>query len=67
MASERGRIAFLLERDGPAATAAGVARTLRIYRRAVLARSGYAREYRRVLIEAYREFKRWLARRSRGE
>jgi len=60
MASERNRIEFLLRRDGFPATVAWVQRTARIYRRAVLARQGYGREYRRVLIEAYCEFKRWL-------
>jgi len=60
MASERDRIEFLLRRDGFPATVAWVRRTAWIYRRAVLARQGYGREYRRVLIEAYCEFKRWL-------
>lgn len=59
-ASEGGRIALLLERDGPAATVAWVRRTAQIYRRAVLRRDGYGREYRRVLIASYCEFKRWL-------
>lgn len=67
MASESGRIEFLLRRDGLAATVEWVQRTLRIYRCAVLGRQGYGREYRRVLIEAYCDFKRWLGRdRSRG-
>jgi len=60
MASESRRIGFLLHRDGFPATVAWVRRTMRIYRLAVLARRGYGREYRRVLIEAYCEFKRWL-------
>jgi len=60
MASERGRIEFLLRRDGLAATVEWVRRTTRIYRRAVLGRQGYGREYRHILIAAYCEFKRWL-------
>lgn len=61
MPSEHGRIEFLVRRDGAAAAAAWVRRTLQIYRRAVLSRDAYGREYRRVLIGAYCDFKRWLA------
>ena len=61
MAGERERIEFLVRRDGTAAAAAWVRRTLQIYRRAVLSRDPYGREYRRVLIGACCDFKRWLA------
>jgi hypothetical protein len=61
---ERERLAFLVERDGAEAAAEWVRRTMRIYRRALLAPGHFARapEYRRRFIEAYCEFKRWLAR-----
>ncbi len=60
ISSERGRIDFLLQRDGLPATIDWVRRTLDIYRSAVLVRQGYGREYRSRLIESYCEFKRWL-------
>ena len=62
--NEDGRIQFLLRRDGSAATIEWVARTLRIYRTAVLDVRHFASAgiYRRRYIEAYCTFKRWLAR-----
>lgn len=62
--SERQRLALLVERDGADAAAARARRTMRIYRRAVLARGHFARtvEYRRRFVEAYCELKRWIAR-----
>ena len=62
--SEERRIRFLVERDGMESTVAWVDRTMRIYRRAALDRHHHASadEYRRKFIEAYCEFKRWLAR-----
>jgi plasmid stabilization system protein ParE len=61
--SEQERIAFLLGRDGPEATAEWVRRTLRIYRRAVLTPGHFAGlpEFRRGFIESYCAFRRWLA------
>ena len=62
MSDERGRIEFLLRRDGPASTQAWIGRTLKIYRRAALNPHHYANtaEYRREFIQAYCDFKRWL-------
>ena len=62
MGEERGRIEFLVRRDGLMAAVAWVDRTMRIYRRAVLDKRHFAStsEYRRKFIEAYCEFKRWL-------
>lgn len=59
---EEGRIRFLLQRDGVAATIAWVQRTLRIYRAAVLDRGHFASSnvFRRRFIESYCDFKRWL-------
>ena len=64
---EDGRISLLLDRDGPEATEQWVRRTTVIYRRAVLARGHFARSayYRRRFIEAYCDFKGWLARSGR--
>jgi hypothetical protein len=61
--SERDRLAFLVRRDGAEAAAEWARRTLRIYRRALLTPRHFARapEYRRRFVEAYCEFKRWLA------
>jgi hypothetical protein len=61
--SEQARLAFLVQRDGALAAAEWARRTMRIYRRAVLAPGHFARapEYRRRFIEAYCEFKRWIA------
>jgi hypothetical protein len=61
--SERERLAFLVQRDGALAAAEWARRTMRIYRRALLAPGHFARapEYRRRFIEAYCEFKRWIA------
>ena len=61
--SEDGRIQFLLQRDGNAATVRWVGRTLRIYRAAVLDARHFASTdtYRRRYIRAYCAFKRWLA------
>lgn len=60
---EENRIRFLLQRDGPAATTAWVRRTLHIYRAAVLDKNHFASSngFRRRFIEAYCDFKRWLA------
>jgi hypothetical protein len=60
MASERGRIEFLLRRDGELATVEWVRRTLSIYRHALRDRSGYGVAFRRPLIEACCGFRRWL-------
>ncbi len=60
MASEDGRIAFLLQRDGLPATVAWVRRTLSIYRHALLNRSGYGGAFRRPLVQACCEFRHWL-------
>jgi hypothetical protein len=59
---ETARIAFLVERDGMAAAAEWVWRTLRIYRSSVLNHTHYAstNEYRRGFIESYLGFKHWL-------
>ncbi|HEX5463869.1 MAG TPA: hypothetical protein VFW88_04040 [Burkholderiales bacterium] len=61
---ERDRIAFLIERDGLAVTVEWVHRTMRLYRQAVLDRTGFARtdRYRRGFIQSYWDFKRWLGR-----
>jgi len=65
---EAARIAFLVDRDGSAAAAKGVKRTLRIYRTSVLNHAHFAssREYRRGYIEAYLGFKCWLARQEQA-
>ncbi len=60
MTIERGRIEFLLRRDGRASTIDWVRRTLQIYRGALLARDGYAREFRSTLIQSCVDFRRWL-------
>jgi hypothetical protein len=61
--SEEDRLAFLVRRDGAEAAARWARRTMQIYRRALLSPGHFAREaaYRRRYIEAYCEFKRWLA------
>lgn len=61
--SEHGRITFLLRRDGREATITWVVRTLGLYRRAVLAPGHFAGTpaYRRLFIQSYCDFKRWLA------
>ncbi|MGH9930210.1 MAG: hypothetical protein ACREA9_13440 [Pyrinomonadaceae bacterium] len=61
--SERERIDFLLRRDGPQMAVKWVTNTMRIYRSAVLNKRHFAStgEYRRKFIEAYCEFKHWLA------
>lgn len=60
---EAARIAFLLERDGDAATLVWVKRTLGIYRRAVLDPGHFAStaEYRRLFLASCADFRRWLA------
>ena len=58
MASELGRIEFLLRRDGLRATVEWVRRTLSIYR--LTLRTGYGISYRRPLIESCCDFRRWL-------
>jgi hypothetical protein len=65
MESESGRIAFLLRRDGEAATVEWVRRTLSIYRRALRDRAGYGGAFRRPLVESCRDFRRWLRQRGR--
>ncbi|HTN48821.1 MAG TPA: hypothetical protein VMK32_05270 [Burkholderiaceae bacterium] len=62
MASEHGRIGFLLQRDGAAATIEWVRRTLCIYRHALRDRAGYGGEFRRPIIESCCEFRHWLRR-----
>jgi hypothetical protein len=61
--SERERLAFVAQRDGALAAIEWARRTMRIYRRALLAPGHFARapEYRRRFIEAYCEFKHWIA------
>lgn len=63
MSDERGRIEFLLRRDGVVSTRAWVSRTLKIYRRAVLNVQHHAHTpgYRAEFIRAYCAFKHWLA------
>lgn len=63
---ERFRIAFLVARDGEAAAAAWVRRTLAIYRRAVLSPSHFAStpDYRRRFLATCADFRRWLAKRA---
>ena len=60
---EAGRIAFLMARDGELAARQWVARTLVIYRRAVLVPAHFAStpEYRRKFILSYLSFRRWLS------
>jgi hypothetical protein len=60
MINEQGRIEFLLQRDGIAATIEWVRRTLWIYRHALSGRGGYGHAYRRELIASCCDFKRWL-------
>lgn len=60
MASEHGRIEFLLQRDGTPATIEWVRRTLSIYCGALRRRDGYGSAYRRPLIQSCCEFRRWL-------
>jgi hypothetical protein len=62
MATEDGRIEFLLRRDGAPATVAWVRRTLSIYRHALRDRAGYGGAFRRPLVESCCEFRRWLRR-----
>lgn len=61
--SEQARIDFLVRRDGAAAAVEWTRRTMGIYRRAVLDKRHFAStgEYRRLFVESYCEFKRWLA------
>lgn len=61
---ESQRIAFLVDRDGLAVAVKWVQRTMRLYREAVLDRTGFARTdlYRRGFIQSYCDFKRWLGR-----
>jgi len=65
--TERMRIGFLVARDGEAAAAAWVRRTLAIYRRAVLDPRHFAStpDYRRRFLRSCADFRRWLARRAR--
>lgn len=65
MVSERGRIEFLLQRDGVPATINWVKRTLSIYRSALRSRRGYGAAYRRALIESCCDFRRWLRQEAR--
>ncbi|MDX1376854.1 MAG: hypothetical protein R3357_14910 [Burkholderiales bacterium] len=60
--SEAARIAFLLARDGFAATQAWVQRTRAIYRAALASPSSHAAmpEYRRRFEASVREFEAWL-------
>ncbi len=66
--SEAPRIAFLLQRDGIAATHEWVRRTIKIYRRAVLDKGdtnrqphfASTRDFRARFIRSYCEFKAWL-------
>lgn len=60
---ESGRIEFLLQRDGPAATRSWVERTLAIYREALRDPRHYANDpsYKPLFERAIREFEEWLA------
>jgi len=62
-AVEKGRIEFLVQRDGLAAATQWVRRTLGIYRRAVLDPRHHAstQEYRAKFIQSYCSFKSWLS------
>jgi len=62
---EGARIAFLLQRDGDAATRDWVQRTLAIYRRAVFRRGHFAASaaFRRSYLLSCADFRRWLSRR----
>ncbi|HET7634092.1 MAG TPA: hypothetical protein VFK51_05120 [Burkholderiales bacterium] len=64
LSKERDRIEFLVDRDGLAIAVTWVRRTMRLYREAVLDRTGFARTdlYRRGFIQSYCDFKRWLGR-----
>jgi len=66
MISERGRIEFLLQRDGKEPTIHWVRRTFSIYRLALRSRSGYGLAYRRELISSCRDFSRWLRQQHPG-
>lgn len=59
--SERGRIDFLVRRDGEKAARAWVERTLQLYREAI-ATGGYAasNEFRPLFEQAIHEFEDWL-------
>ncbi len=59
---EASRIAFLLQRDGPAATRIWVRRTLVVYRQAVLNPRHFAHspDYRAKFVTSYVGFRRWL-------
>lgn len=63
-ASERARIAWLVERDGVEQARAWARRTEALYRTAVLDRSHFAHSgnYRRRFIESYLELKGFAAR-----
>lgn len=65
---EAARIAFLIARDGQAATVDWVRRGVKIYRSAVLNHAHFAssREYRRRFICSYLSFKRWLSRQEQA-
>ena len=64
---ERERLSFLIDRDGFKETKEWAARTMRIYRKAVLKNGNdgsnphfaSSREYRRKFIEAYLHLKRF--------
>ena len=60
---ESGRIEFLLQRDGPAATRGLVERTLAIYREALRDPRHYANDpsYKPRFVRAVRELEEWLA------
>lgn len=60
--SEAGRIAFLLQRDGRAATRVWIERTLNLYREAVRRpEHGAGSLYRAQFEQAIGEFEEWLA------
>lgn len=60
---ESERIAFLLQRDGPAASRAWVERTLAIYREALRDPRHYSNDpsYKPLFERAVEEFDEWLA------
>ena len=62
MTTEHERIQFLLKRDGLPATGEWVARTLEIYRRALLDPNGHAATpaYRPLFEQAVRDYEEWL-------
>jgi hypothetical protein len=66
MTSERGRIDFLIRRDGMTAALEWVRRTVWIYRNALKSGSGYGQAYRRELVSSCCDFRQWLRQQHAG-